>query len=75
MDNNPKLGLVNVDVYTKSGSLKILNGNEMFTESRNNGITEGQGDIQYSPTFPKRGYKYSLKGCTVHYFACSCSKI
>ena len=40
MDNNPKLGLVNVDVYAKSGSLTILNGNEMFTERRNHGITE-----------------------------------
>ena len=52
MDNNPKLGLANVDVYAKSGSLKILNGNEMFTERRNHGITELRKDRVTSSIAP-----------------------
>ena len=41
--------------------LKILSGNEMVTDLRNYGMTELRNDgrtrqIQYSPTFSKRGY-------------------
>ena len=44
--------------------LKILSGNEMVTDLRNNGIaelrnsgiTEGQGKSNIAPTFSKRGY-------------------
>ena len=42
--------------------LKILSGNENYdgmTERQNDGMTEGQtGQIQYRPTFSKRGYNY-----------------
>ena len=31
--------------------LKISNGNELFTERRNDGITEGQGESSIAPLF------------------------
>ena len=46
--NKPKLGLVNVDVYTKFGQILIIHSQDIewkpnihgFTESRKDGITE-----------------------------------
>ena len=39
--------------------LKILSGNEMVTDLRIIGITEGQGKSNIAPTFSKRGYNYA----------------
>ena len=58
--NNPKLGLVDVDVHnTKFGQIlsicsqdnkrkRIVHG---MTERRNDGITEGQGESSIAPLF------------------------
>ena len=69
--NNPKLGLVNVDMYTKFGS--ILSSHSQYikrkrnvhgmtepryygiTESQNHGITEGQGESSIAPLFQSGG--------------------
>ena len=61
--NNPKPGLVSVDVYIQNlvrfcpFILKILSGNQIFTESRihgftesrKDGMTEGQGESSIAP--------------------------
>ena len=65
--NNPKLGLVNVDVHTKFGQILSIRSQDIewkphihgITESRNNGITdsrkdgmtEGQGESSIAPLF------------------------
>ena len=54
MGSNPKLGFVNVDVYTKFGQsihIKIECGNQIFTESRKDGMTEGQSESSIAPLF------------------------
>ena len=59
MGNNPKLGLVDVDVHTKFGQIlsshsqdiegkRIVHG---MTERQNDGITEGQGESSIAPLF------------------------
>ena len=65
--NEPKLGLISVDVYTKFGQILSIRSQDIewkpnihgITESRNDGLTEGQGESSIAPlpTFPKRGYK------------------
>ena len=47
--NNPKLGLVNVDVHTKFGQIlsirtQDIERKQMLTESRNDGTTEPRKD-------------------------------
>ena len=61
---NPKLGLVNVNVYAKFGQILSRHSqdnerkqNVGRTEGRNNGTMEGQGESSIAPTFSKRGYK------------------
>ena len=66
--NNPKLGLVNVDVHTKFGQIlsirsqdneqkRIVHG---MTERRNDGITEGQGESSIAPLFQSGAIKISV---------------
>ena len=52
--NNPKLDLVNVDVHTK------LSGNQIFTESRKDGMTEGQGESSIAPLFQSGAIKMNF---------------
>ena len=69
---NPNLDIINVYMYTNLDKLcplvlKILSRNEMVTDLRSNGITEKRNDgrtgqIQYSPTFSKRGYNNYIEG-------------
>ena len=58
--------------------LKILSGNEMVTELRNYGITEGQGKSNIAPLFQSgaiiKGLSVSCIFCEVH-FCRLCSKL
>ena len=57
--NNPKLGLVNVDEYSKSGPILSIQSQDIErkrnvygkAESRNNRISEGQGESSIAPLF------------------------
>ena len=63
--NNPKPGLVKVDVYTKFGKILSIHSQDIewkpyiFTESRihrikdsrKDGMTEGQGESSIAPLF------------------------
>ena len=59
MGNNPKLDLVNVDVYTKfclifsshSQDIERKQNVHGMTEPRNDGTTEGQGESSIAPLF------------------------
>ena len=54
MGSNPKLGLVNVDVYTKFGQSvhsQDMSGNQIFSESRKGGMMEGQSESSIAPLF------------------------
>ena len=57
--NKPKLGLANVDVYTKFGQILTIHSKDIewkpnihgFTESRKDRITEGKGESSIAPLF------------------------
>ena len=57
--NNPKLGLVNVDVHTKFGQILSCHSQDIewkqivhgMTERQNDVITEGQGESSIAPLF------------------------
>ena len=63
--NNPKLGLVNVDVYTKFGQIRLIHSQYIewkpnmhgFTERRRHGMPEGQGESSIAPLFQSGAIK------------------
>ena len=63
MGNNPKLGLVNDDMHTNFGQILFIHSQDIewkptihgITESRKDGMTEGQGESSIAPLF-HRGY-------------------
>ena len=42
--NNPKLGLVNVDVHTKFGQILSIHSQDIWLKQNIHGMTEGQGE-------------------------------
>ena len=63
--NNPKLGLVNVDVHTKFGQILSIRSQDIewkphihgITDSRKDGMTEGQGESSIAPLFQSGAIK------------------
>ena len=65
MGNDPKLNLVNVDVYTKFGLILSSHSQDIegkqnvhgMTEPQNDGITEGRGESSIAPLFQSGALK------------------
>ena len=49
--NNPKLGLVNVDVYTKFGQILLIHSRDIEWKPNIHGMMEGQGESSIAPLF------------------------